>query len=268
MKRLVVLIFCIIATLNVAADEVDKLKEWFNNGDYEAVMSHVDHLHNISPIKYNDEFVKIWKEKCNKAIKDKEKKEQAEAEAIALQNAKMKAKQDSIDAAVEIAQYENNTQKLKTLQATAEAKEKEAEAKIKEEENKKKEREDKERREKEKVRKENKLTYIYVKEDFWGLLRGVKASLTDCKICNDEEEAFRSVCITLYKKEKFQEYEELNYLYITAEVEIKDAINDTSLCTGNFEVKYPEDLIKDEKEAYKRLSEEIAGYINEKLAKE
>ena len=91
MKRLVVLIFCIIATLNVAADEVDKLKEWFNNGDYEAVMSHVDHLHNISPIKYNDEFVKIWKEKCNKAIKEKEKKEQAEAEAIALQNAKMKA---------------------------------------------------------------------------------------------------------------------------------------------------------------------------------
>lgn len=203
-------------------------------------------------------------EQHNQAIK----KEQEEAKALALIEAERKAKLDSMNAAKDIAQYEYETQELKTQQATAEANTMEAQAQIMAAEAKQREKEEEERQQKEEARKQNKLTYIYVKEDFWGLLRGVKASLTDCKICNDEEEAFRSVCITLYKKEKFQEYEELNYLYITAEVEIKDAINDTSLCTGNFEVKYPEDLIKYEKEAYKRLSEKIAGYINEKLAKE
>jgi hypothetical protein len=62
-------------------------------------------------------------------------KEQKEAK----QEAERKAKLDSMNAAKDIAQHENDTQKRITEQAIADAKKKEAEAKIKEEENKKKE---------------------------------------------------------------------------------------------------------------------------------
>ena len=174
MKRLLVFIFCFVTTLNVAADEVDKIRELFNKGDYGAVKNRVEYLHEISPIEYDDEFVKLWTDKCDKAIKEQKKKEQEEAEALA----RKKAKQDSINAVVDISKNNMKIQELITQQAIAEAEKKKAQAKIMDAEAKEREREAQERLQKEEERKQNKLVYISVETDIPGLEKEICSFLS------------------------------------------------------------------------------------------
>ena len=190
---------CLVTTLNVAADEVDKIIESFNKGDYEVVKSRVEELYNISPIEYNDEFVKKWTDKCNKAIKVNEEKEKAEANA---------------------------------QEAIAAARKKEAKAK-------QREKEKEERLQKEKERKQNKLVYISAEattiggKEYAGMSSAIKAD--GVKFTDKEELAYWSVHITAevkdhhtkendYNGKKMKKYYSTVVAYLTIVNNITDSI--------------------------------------------
>ena len=198
MKRIFIFLLCVVATLNVAADELERIKELFAKGDYDGVKKRVEYLHKNSPIEYDEEFVEIWYNKCNKALAEEAAKKQAQAKAKAYADSLAKAKQEELDKQVAIAKAEENKARIEYEAQKQKAQEEKAKAeqmKIKAQE--KKDAEAAERAKQEK-RKEMQLWYLEINSERPGFENEIESYLKvagNVKIANLKDDASKMLLV-------------------------------------------------------------------------